>query len=153
MRTISGCRILTVLFLLAFIRVPSAEALDVGVMGSYWSIDGGDSSWGAGAKLGVPIFSPYIKPVVRAYWFGDLHDRANGKLDIVPIDLGPQISFNPHGRWNPFVTGGSGWVYVHSDRESSHSNVGYFAGGGLEYKVTKTIELYTEALYRFLQID
>ena len=128
-------------------------ALDLSAMGSYWKIEDHDGTWGSGAKVSFSLLSDYVKPTFRAYWFSDLEDRANGKLDIVPVDFGPMIAFNPHGTWNPYITGGSGWVYVHSDRDDSHSNIGYFAGGGLEAKMFKHFGVFTEVLYRFLEVD
>jgi hypothetical protein len=132
-----------------------SSAIDVGAMGSYWTLEDSDNggTWGVGGKVSIPLFTEYLKPQIRAYWFPDVDDKFDGKVDIIPVDIGPVISFNPDGEINPYITGGTGYVFISGEEEDIDDDYGYYAGGGVELKALGPVEFFAEVLYRFLELD
>ena len=130
-----------------------ALALDLGVMGSYWSMENTDGSAGFGAKAGLPLLTDYLKAEARGYWFSDINDTFGGDVDIVPIDFGLSVSFLPHSEVNLYGVGGLGYLFVNDDDVSLDNDLGYYIGGGFEVDLIGPVELFSEVLYRFAEFE
>ena len=132
-------------------------AIDIFGAGSYWQLEDADGVWGAGVGIAIPVFTPHVRIEARTYLFDntEIDDDNDDELDILPIDVGMQLHLFPNGPLDPYVVSGASFLYADTDSEriDVDSNVGAYAGGGLQLRVTSFLSVYAEALYRMADVD
>lgn len=149
-RILSIC--LSLLCLVLFFS-PQSLAFDVYGFGSYWDKKDADGSWGGGLGLSIPLFTEYLRLDGRAYFFEN-SDLGTDELKLLPLDIGLQGHFLPHGRIDPYILGGISYVIADADLIEVDSNVGGYIGAGLDWALGDSIvKLFGEALYRFNKIE
>lgn len=148
--TINVSRLLVFLSCLFYGR--SANALDLYGFGSYWELEDADGAWGGGVGLSFPLLTDYLRLDSRVYVFESSDLDEDDELELLPIDLGLQLHLLPQQTFDLYALGGAFWVYADADRIDIDSDVGAYAGGGVEIG-TETFRLFGEAIYRFVELE
>ncbi len=147
-------KILSLVFVVGLLfTFERAAALDLYAFGSYWEKEDTDGSWGGGVGVAVPLFTDYVRLDGRAYYFENSNVGNNDELELVPLDLGLQIHILPDSRVDPYLLGGASYVYADSDRVDVDSEVGAYAGVGLDVKLFSVVKIFAEAMYRQTELS
>ena len=133
-----------------------ANEWDVGVFGTYdTSFNNnrraiGDHAWGGGISLG---YFPWLYAgfavdgdLVNTVSGDNLGHQVDGKFILrYPLDL-----LSPNLHLAPYAYGGVGGLFVHTSGSSHHSSVLGNVGGGLEYRFTPHIGIFSDAGYQIV---
>ena len=124
----------------------------LGLFVSQWSPDEADDSIGGGAKLTLDM-GKALALELRGTYYEDLDDDDDAELQAIPVEAGLRINI-PLAE-NGIVlygAGGVGWYFLDAEVADVDvevdDEVGWYAGGGLEIKLTNGLALFAEALYR-----
>ena len=147
--------------LTAMLIVPGAYASSLGAFVAYWDTKDAEDEFGAGVKLQLPL-DRAIALELRASIF-EFKDEEGGievTLDVIPLEAGLIFSLAPGKDINPYIGGGAGYYIMDGEVKLGgmksdldvDNEVGYYAVGGIEVKLGKSVALFVEAKYTWLKI-
>jgi hypothetical protein len=133
-----------------------ANEWDIGVSGTYDTSFNhnrraiGDHAWGGGVGL---TYFPWLYAgfgidgnLVNTVPGDDLGHQIEGKFTLrYPLDL-----LAPNLHLAPYAYGGVGGLFVHTGESHHHSSVLGNVGGGLEYRFTPHIGIFSDAGYEIV---
>lgn len=130
-----------------------ACALDLYGFASHWEMDDADGTWGVGGGVAIPLLADFLRLDARGYYFEGSDIRGNDSIDVVPLDLGLQVHILPNEFLDPYILGGVSYVYIDADRYDFDEEFGAYAGGGLQLNLFSSLSIFSEVIYRDLQVD
>ena len=147
-------------FVLVFIWLPIASAmaddalpttgLSLGGRGTYFDPADGDGSWYGGAQLRAhlsPAFAVEGSADYRRSDFGSTH------IHTYPVLVSALFYLFP-GRVSPFLLGGVGWYYTHTEgpgTDETKQRFGAHAGGGVEIFLNRYWSI--DGTYRYVWVE
>jgi hypothetical protein len=126
-----------------------AQAGGLGVFGSYWNPDEGDSVWGAGARLRGGI-GPFCLGV-RGTYFEDISNVPGGPevdLQAIPVDATIGLQWTPIDELQLYGGGGATYYFLDVDNGKVDDEVGWLLEAGAELTITSHLGVFGEAVWR-----
>lgn len=139
-------RYIAILLGLLVMSATTAQALDVGVLGSYWNQKDGDEALGFGVLL-LPATLPLE-------FRGTFYERSSAQnLRASPLDFGLAIALTRAREVRATAVAGGSYYFLDARGSTSDNEFGWYAGGRLELPVPGGTSVFGEVLYRGADID
>lgn len=117
----------------------------LGAFVSRWDPDEGEDSDGVGGKLSLDL-GEAVGIELRGTYFDE------DALTVIPADAGLVLKIPlAEDAITLFGSGGATWYFLDSDAGDVDDEVGWYAGGGLEIRITDGLSIFAEAHYRSLE--
>lgn len=124
----------------------AVQAIDIGVLGSYWNQRDGDEALGVGVLL-LPVTLPIE-------FRGTFYERSSaGNLRASPVDFGLALRLNRAQALRLSGVGGGSYYFLDADGSTSDNEFGWYAGGRVELSVQGGTSVFGEVLYRGADLD
>ncbi|HEY8241187.1 MAG TPA: outer membrane beta-barrel protein [Kiritimatiellia bacterium] len=127
----------------------SSMAGGSGLFGSYWSTEDADAGYGGGIK--AIVGDGRLALELRGTYFGDLTDDvgpADIDLQAIPAEAGLLFTLGETADVVFHIGAGGGYYFLDSDQGDIDDEIGWYASGGLDLKITPNVALFAEAVYR-----
>ena len=149
----------------ALLLVLAAGPAFAGGLGPYigtWSTSDVDDDTGLGVKLELDMGSVWDLEI-RVSQFEELQFPENQpqfEIEVTTIDLGIAYNFSKARKVNPYLGGGVSYGLLDLGILDDPTilgrisdELGFYALGGLEYQITRVLDLFVEVYYRQLEAE
>jgi hypothetical protein len=126
-----------------------AQAGGLGVFGSYWNPDEGDSVWGAGALLRGGVGPFYLG--VRGTYYEDISEALKQPvvdLQAIPVDASVGLQWAPIDDLELYGGGGATYYFLDTRDGKVDDEVGLLLEAGVELTITSHIGVFGQAVWR-----
>lgn len=126
-----------------------AVADGLSVVGSWWSPDEGDASYGAGIQARIGDDLLYLE--AAGTYFEDITQEftlISYELSVIPLDLGLGLKLEASPTVDLYAGGGATYFVMDSNVGDSDDRVGYYVKGGCEVELNENVGIFLEALWR-----
>ena len=148
-------------FVMIFIWLPAFSAMaeddikntgiSLGLRGTYYHPNDGDASWYGGAQARF-----HLSPMFALE--GSIDYRRNDQTDGTKVQQYPVLAsvlvYLFPGRFSPFLLGGAGWYFTHTETpvgNHDESRFGVHAGAGLEIYLNRWWSI--DGTYRYVWVE